>query len=263
VPDRSQLDRVRERFTRTAQQFAKFSLTKRSEEAEQLVALAAPTGAERTLDLACGPGTFTCAFAPRVRRILGLDLTSALLAQAREATRQAGLTNIEFACGDATALPFRGGAFDLAVCGYSLHHFADAAAALAELARIVRGGGRLAIVDLIIPEGADAEAHNAIEIARDASHVRTLRAAEMRAMVEAAGLRLRAEKTTERLREFDDWMRIAGWGPGDAAYAETRRLLEATLADDRAGFHPRRAASPEGAGALQFIQVSHFVIADR
>ena len=267
--DRSQLDLVRERFTRTATEFADFSLAVRSAEAERLATLAAPKDTEVALDLACGPGTFARAFARRVRWICGLDLTPALLERARRAAAADNLTNMLFVCGDAKSLPFAPGTFDVATCGYSLHHMTDPAAAVAELARVVHKGGRVALLDLIAPEESPrANANNDIERARDASHVSTLPASELAHLAKAAGFRITQRVIEERPRSFDDWMRIAGWKPGDAAYAEARRMMEASLEGDAAGFHPRisgaaAAGASQAAPELEFVQTSLFLIAER
>jgi ubiquinone/menaquinone biosynthesis C-methylase UbiE len=257
--DREHLERVRNRFTRTAQSFARFALATRGDEAERLVMLAAPRGDEVALDLACGPGTFTRAFAPRVRFLHALDLTPAMLEQAREALAQAGLGNIAFARGDANALPFADSVLGLAVCAYSFHHFLEPARPVRELGRVMRRGGRVAIADLIVPEGADAEWTNRIERARDSSHARTLRLAELHDLFETAGLRVLASELGERLRQFDDWMQIMGAGPGTQAYVETRRLMEASIPGDAAGFHPRRNAQNE----IEFVQTSAFIVAEK
>jgi ubiquinone/menaquinone biosynthesis C-methylase UbiE len=253
---------VKERFTRTAQQFGKFSLAKRAVEAEKLVALAAPLGTERALDLACGPGTFTCAFARRVRWIAGLDLTTPMMQQGRAAAAAAGLRNVAWGCGNAAALPFASGTFDLVSCGYAVHHFGEPAAVLAEVARVLRAGARLALMDLIVPGEvslAAGAANNEIEIARDSSHERTFFAAELRALVETAGLRVRAEQTDTRTRLFNEWMRIAGWEPEDAAYASTRALMEEHMAGDAARFHARALAD----GDIEFVQTSLLLVAEK
>jgi ubiquinone/menaquinone biosynthesis C-methylase UbiE len=267
--NREQLDRVRERFTRTAEQFARFSLATRAEEAELLMELAAPRETERALDLACGPGTFTCALARRVRRAIALDLTLPLMEQARAAAVRAELRNVAFGCADAMALPLADASLDLAVCGYSLHHFSEPARAIRELARAVHPGGRIALMDLVAPEELErAAANNHIERVRDASHCTTLRPSEFRQLVESAGLRVRDSRIAERWRSFDDWMRIAGWEPSDAAYIETRRLMEASIAGDTAGFRPRVVTTAEpspvaAAGDIEFLQVSMALVAER
>jgi peptide/nickel transport system ATP-binding protein len=258
-----QRERVRERFTRSASAYAEFVWARRTAEVERLIGLAAPQPHEVALDLACGPGTFTFALARRVKFLYGLDLTPALLAKALGALKGEGLSNVAFACGDAAALPFGDAAIDLAVCGYGLHHMSDPAAALGELARIVKRGGRLALVDLVVPETADAGRANAIERARDRSHVRTLVAQELSALAVGAGFLLRKSEREERPRDFDDWMRVAAVAPADPAWAETRRLMEATVADDAAGFRPRPVPAASGAPGLEFVQTSFFLLAEK
>lgn len=255
--------RVEERFTRTAEQFASFSLSTRHREAGRLLELlleAFPDARRaRALDVACGPGTFALALAPRVAEVRGLDLTPVLVEMAGRAAADAGLANVAFETGDAERLPYPDGAFDLAVCGYSLHHMTRPDRALAEMARVVRSGGRVGIADLVVPAGADAELANRIERTRDASHARTMPSEEILGLAAGAGLRVVASELDERRRDFDDWLRIAGWSAADAAYVHTRRLLESTLEDDRAGFRPARTA----AGGLAFSQISLFLITER
>lgn len=259
TPPPNNREQVRERFTRTAEQFAKFSLATRAEEAQLLVDLAAPHGDEQALDVACGPGTFTRALAPRVKYIYGLDITPAILLQAREAAEKAELKNLAFLLGDATAIPLPEWSVDLAVCAYSLHHFPDPEAALLEVVRVVEPGGRVALVDIVAPEEPPrAAANNEIERARDPSHVNTLRQSDLRHLLKASGLRLRAWQVTERLRGFDEWMNIAGWKKGDAAYEATKKLMEASMPRDKSGFHCRLVY-----GDIEWVQTSVFVVTER
>lgn len=271
VSERQQHARVQERFTRTAQQFAAFSQGVRAAEAAQLLELlrrsvaAANVKAElrtlHALDVACGPGTFTLAFAPHVAHVTGLDITPAILEKGRSAARQQNLVNISWALGKAEKLPWPAAAFDVVTMAYGLHHIGDAAQAVREMARVLKPGGWLALVDVSLPTGADADVNNAIEIARDASHVRTYSAAELAGLAEGAGLRVGAAEGGARPRMFDDWMQIAGWRRGDAAYGETRRLMEQNFAQDRSGFAPQRPATADGDFA--WTQPSAFLVAGR
>lgn len=270
--EQQQRERVRERFTRTAAHFAKFALSTRSAEADRLVRLLLPHLGDAcscvALDVACGPGTFTRALARQVECITGLDLTPAMLDQARATAAAEGLSNVVFECGEATALPYRDAAFDLVVCAYSFHHFPEPAATAREMVRVARPGGLVGAVDLIVPEGAQAEVQNQIERARDPSHARSLTADQMRDTLESAGLRILTSEITERARLFTDWIQIAGWGPGDPAYTETRRLMELAMADDASGFHARYALPPPGGppsaeADIEFTQTSLFVVARR
>jgi ubiquinone/menaquinone biosynthesis C-methylase UbiE len=262
--ENEQLQRVRERFTRTADDFANFALAKRGVEADRLVRLALAdftTPVRRALDLACGPGTFARSFAPRAGIVFGVDYTSAMLAKARSAMAQAGLSNIFFFRGDGNLLPLADRSFDLAVCGYSFHHFADPARALAEMTRVVRRGGRVAVADIFVPEGASSETNNRIERARDLSHVRTLGAPELRGLFEAAGLAVRATETDKRPRDFDDWMKNVSHPPGSPVYQAVRKLMEAEIGPDTTGLRPHWKT--EAGGAIEFVQPSFFLVGEK
>lgn len=258
------LDRIRDRFTRTAVPFARFALTARAEESARLAASATAnfTGAESAVaaDLGCGPGTFTVALAARVGGVTGVDLTPAMLAQARETARRAGLTNTVFVCANADALPFADGALEMTVCGYALHHLLAPERAIGEMARVVHPGGRVAIVDMILPEEAHGETHDRIERSRDPSHTATLRASTLRSLVERAGLRVREAEQSERRRDFDHWMGVAGWAPGSETYEETRRMMEAAISGDETGFAARRGGDGRG---IEFRQMVFSLVAEK
>ncbi len=256
-----QLDLVRDRFTKTAENFSEFVLKQRVAEANRLAELATD-GADarewRALDLACGPGTFARALAGRVRFIVGLDLTPAMLARAQKAVGTV-TSACAFACGDAGRMPFGGATFDVATCGFALHHMQNIPRILAELARILRAGGRAAVRDIIVPEGANAEANTRIEQARDPSHTRCLSVTEFRELFAAAGLRVRKEEQAARPRDFDSWMHVVNAEPGSTVYNEVRRLLEATIEDDAAGMHPRRKEN----GGLEFSVTTLCIVGEK
>lgn len=107
---------------------------------------------ERVLDLATGTGITAIAARERGAQVTGVDLTPELLAVAREKAGEQGFDDIEFREGDAEALPFGEGSFDvvLSTCG---HMFApDQSKVAAELARVTRRGGRVVFLAWA-PEG--------------------------------------------------------------------------------------------------------------
>ena len=249
----AQMAMVRDRFTRTAGVFADYVLKERVFEAERLLRLVAPSGSERALDAACGPGTMARIFAPHVRWMIGLDLTPAMLERARREAAERKLENFCAIRGNVLRMPFGDETFDLVVTSYSIHHLPDAAAALAEIARILKRGGKFGMLDMIVSEDqATAKFCNDIEIARDASHTRALAASEFERLLADSQLRIVRHEIIEHPRMFDQWMRTAGWKRGDAAYEATRKILEASMRGDRAGLHAKFAElSSEGAGAEQ------------
>lgn len=240
---------VQDRFTRTAGVFADYVLKERVFEAERLLRLAAPRGTERAIDVACGPATLARIFAPHVRWMGGLDLTPAMLERARREAAERTLTNFAVLRGNVLQMPFRDSTFDLVVTSYSIHHLPDAAAAIAEISRVLTRGGRFALLDMVVSENAQiAQACNHLEIVRDASHTRALPVSEFEKLLAACGLRIIQREIIEHPRHFDQWMRTAGWKRGDEEYEATRKLLEDSMAGDTAGFHPKFLdVPPEGA----------------
>ena len=107
---------------------------------------------ERVLDVGCGSGAVTREIGRRVGKrglAVGLDPSPALLAVARELAKEKGLGDrVEFREGNALQLPFPDRSFDAVVCVTVLSHVPSGEAAIAELIRVLRPGGRLGIFDL-------------------------------------------------------------------------------------------------------------------
>jgi len=260
--EQSHLDQIQDRFTRTAEAFSTFVLQKRGADADRLADMARPRDTDRVLDAACGPGTYALRFAPRVGEVVCLDYTPAMLAKARATAAAKGIANVTFSRGDLSAIPFPAGSFDIVTCGFAIHHLSEPAAAAREFARVLRPqGGRLALMDIVVAEPGRQEVNNRIEIVRDSSHVSTHTQPELLRLVESTGLRVSTAERVEMPRSFNHWMYVAGSEPGDPTYVETRRLMEATLEDDSAGFHPQRPASP--GTDFVYTQTILYVIAEK
>jgi ArsR family transcriptional regulator len=98
-------------------------------------------------DLGCGTGQALAALAPHVGRVIGVDNSGAMLKAAKK--RIGGLQNVELRRGDLADLPIDSGTCDAAMLTLALTYVADPAAVLTEMARILKPGGRAAIVDLL------------------------------------------------------------------------------------------------------------------
>jgi demethylmenaquinone methyltransferase/2-methoxy-6-polyprenyl-1,4-benzoquinol methylase len=124
------------------------------------VVAAAVRAGDRALDVACGTGRLTEALARAVQpggEVVGVDVSPGMLrratARATRATaagRAGGIPVYREA--DALALPFDDGSFDAATIGFGLRNLPDYAAGLREMARVVRPGGRVVILEIAIPE---------------------------------------------------------------------------------------------------------------
>jgi demethylmenaquinone methyltransferase/2-methoxy-6-polyprenyl-1,4-benzoquinol methylase len=103
---------------------------------------------DRVLDACCGTGDLAVECERRGGRVVGLDFSEPMLARAR---KKSGA--IEWVQGDALALPFENGAFDAATIGFGVRNLADLEGGLRELARILRPGGKLAVLEITRPRG--------------------------------------------------------------------------------------------------------------
>jgi ubiquinone/menaquinone biosynthesis C-methylase UbiE len=102
----------------------------------------------KVLDVCCGSGASAIPAAVKVGNtgsVLGADLANSLLDLARQKSQQQGLTNIEFRCGDFTNLGLPSASFDAIICVFGIFFVPDMEAAVAELWRMLRPGGKLAI----------------------------------------------------------------------------------------------------------------------
>jgi ubiquinone/menaquinone biosynthesis C-methylase UbiE len=104
---------------------------------------------DAVLDVACGPGNFSREFARRAGPeglVVGVDGSRTMLERGVEELRHSGLDNLALLRGDATALPFRDDCFDGVCCFAAIHLFDDPFAALDEMTRVLRPGGRIALM---------------------------------------------------------------------------------------------------------------------
>lgn len=104
---------------------------------------------DRVLDACCGTGDLALAAELEGGIVTGLDFSARMLERARRKS-----TTVEWVEGDVLALPFDDGSFDAATVGFGVRNVADLPGALAELRRVLRAGGRLAILEITQPTGA-------------------------------------------------------------------------------------------------------------
>ena len=211
----------------------------RSAETLQSVVDSVPedTGGGTWVEVACGPGLISRTLAPKVQRLIGIDLTQAMVAVGRREAALAALHNICFVRGDALQLPIADGAVAGAVTRFSLHHIPVPGRVVAEMARIVRPGGLVVIGDHVTTTDSAAAAwHQEIERLRDPSHWACLTPGALRTAGELAGLTLLSERLIPFSLEYEEWLTRGTGGE------QTRGLLDQLL-----------HLQPDGAGSFRVI----------
>ncbi len=148
-----------------------------------LPTLLALSPADRVVvDLGCGAGGTLAWLSPVSRLVIGVDREAAMLDAAR--ARTAGCDNVQLVEGPLEALPLPADHVDLALCTLVLHHVPQPAAALAEVARVLRPGGRLVLLDM--------DAHHRDGYRRSMGHQHLgVSDAGLRELAEHAGLAVR------------------------------------------------------------------------
>jgi SAM-dependent methyltransferase len=179
------------------------------------------------LEVACGAAHQAQAVAERVRQVVGVDLTPEMLETGRRRLAGAEVGNVLLQEGNASSLPFVDGSFDLAYSRFAVHHLEDPAAVLAESTRVVRGAGRVAVVDLVSSDPELSDRYNDYERRRDPSHTRALTPDELERAFASSGLEIRHATQTELTLPVDRWLAQASTPAdvGEAIVADLRAEL--------------------------------------
>jgi SAM-dependent methyltransferase len=176
--------------------------------AEDLLSRARPRPGEHLLDVACGTGVVARTAAPLVQpggSVIGLDLNPSMLDQARG---RAGDLPIEWISASADSIPRPDSTFDLLLCQQGLQYFPDRVAALREMRRVTKPGGRLALSVFCDGEGhrafaAPIERHLGPEAAAISLEPLKLPDGELiKRLVEQAGWRLTSFERVELRTRF-------------------------------------------------------------
>lgn len=205
-------DKVREQFGRTAEGYVRSKGFAGGDDLAEAVRLLQPTQEDSLLDVACGGGHTALHFAPLVRSVVASDLTMQMLKKAQEfISEEGGVENVTFREADAEDLPFPAGSFTLLTCRIAPHHFPDVPRALREFFRVLRRGGRMAIIDTLLPDDSEiAEFYQAMEKLRDPTHVRAYSETEWTGMLEGAGFTVHETRTFPKTHDFHEWAGRAG-----------------------------------------------------
>ncbi|MHB8325410.1 MAG: class I SAM-dependent methyltransferase [Candidatus Dormibacteria bacterium] len=163
----------------------------------------------RVLDIATGAGHVAMAAASQVREVVALDLTPAMLEQARSMAAEREARNVSFVLADAEELPFPSASFDRVLVRSAPHHFPHLIPALSEAYRVLVPGGALAISDCS-PPPVVRDWLEVVETGRDHSHFRSRALEEWRAVLQSMGFTVEHAERIEQEKDILDWFEVAG-----------------------------------------------------
>jgi len=223
---------VQRHFSKQSEAYTSSSLLSDQDNLDIIVHLADIVGDDRVLDVATGTGFLAATLSRIAREVIATDITTRMLEETK--TRIENRSNVKFAKADAEYLPFANCCFDAVSCRIAFHHFPYPQAALSEMARVCKSGGRVVIVDVVSSEdGAKSEYHNQMERLFDDSHVKAYKQIELKEMMCASSLKVTKVQLCPFAYSFDEWRRVAGV---DATTAEKVRLMMLDSMDgDQAG----------------------------
>lgn len=231
LEERKHNEEIIEQFSKQAAPF-EAKMRKDVDSLKIIVAISEVSISDEVLDVACGPGILSFEIAKHAKQVTGIDITPSMIERAKSLQKERNLSNAEWGIGEASRLPFRDGCFSLVVTRFSVHHFLDASSAVAEMTRVCKPGGRVAVVDVALP--ADKiDAFNSVEKLRDPSHVRALTVEELEESVIASGLVSLRRGLYELPMELEKQLSASFPNPGDDD--KIRRLFREDLWIDNLG----------------------------
>jgi SAM-dependent methyltransferase len=194
------------RFDRTAELYADAAKAK---DWSRFVEWCRPQPGWRALDVGAGPAVLSGALVGLVAEAVALDPSQALLGHA-----PAGVRTV---LGSAEAMPFADGEFDLVTIVNSLHHVADPARTLDEMARVLAPAGVIVVQDYLAdPDPERAERWETIERLRDPDHRSLPHEGEVAAKLKPRGLVMDAEMRWDSTWQVDAWLAMSATPAADA-----------------------------------------------
>jgi ubiquinone/menaquinone biosynthesis C-methylase UbiE len=222
----------------------------------RLVELVKPQHHWVLLDVSTGGGHTALAFSPYVARVVATDLAPEMLVAAERFVSERGAPNVEFKTADAESLPFGNAEFDLVTNRIALHHYPDARKAISEMARVLRPGGILGLVDNVVPPDKQIAGYiNGFEKLHDPSHHWCYPLVRLQAYVKAAGLTVEHSETFKKERDLDAWADRSGCSE------ETKEKLRALLREAPEG--PRLFLNPRVEGTRFAFSLEEAVLIAR
>jgi SAM-dependent methyltransferase len=199
--------------------------------AARILELTAPAPEHQVLDVACGTGLVSRHFKGKVARVVGADITRAMFEQARPHLDELVETPAE-------SLPFEDNTFDIVTCRQGTQ-FMDDAAAIAEMVRVVKPGGRVLIINLCAYGEEDREEYFEILRLRNPARRNFYLREDLAALLKAAGA---SEVTVHDYISEED---VDAWSDNGAIEESRREGIRAVYRDASDAFSKLHAVKTE------------------
>ncbi|WP_147372231.1 class I SAM-dependent methyltransferase [Mariniphaga sediminis] len=210
-----------EQFSKQAEGYT--SITSHSDALEKLIKMSSAAGEDTVLDIACGSGIVSCAFAKYTSHVTGVDMTPEMLNEARKLQAKRNLQNITWEIGDVTSLPYADDHFSIVISRFGFHHFLDPFQVLNEMKRVCKPNGVVMVVDVSLPE-SKIEKYNKMERNRDSSHVAALSLTTLSTLFKKVGI--------DKLEKDNYFMQIELNEQLQASFPEDKTALKNMILQD-------------------------------
>lgn len=260
---------VRSKFGPAAADYAASDVHAKGESLARIVELVAPQKTWEALDVATGAGHTAAIFAPHVASMIASDITDEMLQETAKLANARRISNMLTVPAAADALPFPDDSFDLVCCRLAAHHFPSLEDFIGEVRRVLKKGGRFALVDNVAPDqqrlpGASEDeiedaivAYNAFEKLRDPSHGFAPPPEFWLDLLADAGFTITAHEQMEKEIAFEPWVARMRCAP--EVVAELEQILTAGPPHFRTFLKPRR----DKQGGLHFTLQEVLLVAGK
>lgn len=192
---------------------------------------------DTVLDVACGPGLVACEFARHAGHVTGVDITPAMVEQAKKHQQEQMFENTTWTVGDAVPLPYADNSFSLVITRYSFHHLLAPEKALSEMIRVCRPNGRVMVADVAV-ESSKSGFYDRMEILRDPSHTHALTHEEFAALFRHSDLVDCRQSAYGVDIELENQLKASFPKPGDEP--KLREMVTNDIGINRLGINARR-----------------------
>jgi SAM-dependent methyltransferase len=196
-----------EQYGSRAQDYVTSAVHSAGGDLDQIEAELRGRNAARVLDLGCGGGHVSYRAAPYVAEVIACDVTASMLDAVAATATERGLSNITVRQPQvAESLPFPDAAFDVVLCRFTAHHWQDMEAGLREARRVLKPGCRAVFIDSVSHADRVLDTYlQAVELLRDASHVRNYSVAEWAGALSRSGFAIEGITVRTLGMEFPAW----------------------------------------------------------